>query len=130
MAHLHGAAKQVMEHGTQVMAPRMMMSEGVSAMMPHGMSQATSFHNVAKGAAVTGAVASVSSHTGRSFMSKLLKNPWVLFGLGVTVGYMAHKHRKDIIATANRVAEKSKDFVLQQRESLEDIMAENRESED
>ena len=48
----------------------------------------------------------------------------VLFGLGIAVGYTVHKYRKEIIKSANRAAEKSKDFVLQQRENLEDIVAE------
>lgn len=63
-------------------------------------------------------------------MSLLSKHPLVLFGLGVAVGYMAHKYRKEIVASANRAAEKSKDFVLQQRENLEDLMAAGKEAAD
>ncbi len=98
------------------------------------------FHNVkilflapaqqmAKGAAATGAVVSASSLAARSFLGRLLQNPLVMFGIGIAVGYSVHKYRKEIIGAANRVAEKGKDFVLQQRESLEDIVAETRESD-
>lgn len=136
MAHIHGAAKvpisshlakagaeKAMEHGMEGMM-KQMMGEG----MKHGMGQAaTSFHNIAKGAAATGALASASSHTGRSFMGKIFKHPLVLFGMGVAAGYMIHKYRKEIIASADRMGEMGKDFVLQQRENLEDLVAESRE---
>lgn len=89
----------------------------------------TPTHQLAKGVAATSAVVTASSSAGRSFLGTLLKHPLVMFGIGVAVGYAVHKYRKEIIGAANRVAEKSKDFVLQQRESLEDIVAESRESE-
>ncbi|MBS1214033.1 MAG: hypothetical protein H6R26_2650 [Proteobacteria bacterium] len=141
-----GAAK-AMEHGMEGMMKNMMTGEGMAAMMKNmpmgegmagmmgqGMAKAApaavSFHNVAKGAVATGAVAAGSSHARRSLVGRLIRNPWVLFALGVTAGYLVHKHRKDIVAAATRISEKGKDFVLQQRENLEDIVAESRESED
>lgn len=63
-------------------------------------------------------------------MSTLSKHPWILFGAGVAVGFLVHKYRKEIIETANRAGEKSKDFVLQQRENLEDIIAGHKEAAD
>lgn len=63
-------------------------------------------------------------------MVSLSKHPLIVFGLGVAVGYAAHKYRKEIIESANRAAEKSKDFVLQQRENLEDLMAAGKEAAD
>jgi len=53
-----------------------------------------------------------------------------MFTLGVAVGYLAHKYRKEIVDSANRAAEKSKDFVLQQRENLEDLIASGKEAAD
>lgn len=74
-----------------------------------------------KGAAVAGA----KKTAGKSFLGKVFSHPLVLFGLGVAVGYTIHKYRKEIIHSANRAAEKSKDFVLQQRENLEDLVGDN-----
>jgi len=63
-------------------------------------------------------------------MSILSRHPLVLFGVGVAVGYLVHKYRKEIIETASRAGEKGKDFVLQQRESLEEILAGQKEAAD
>jgi hypothetical protein len=62
-------------------------------------------------------------------MSLLAKHPVVVFGLGIATGYLIHKYRKEIIGTANDLAEKGKDFVLQQRENLEDLVAESRDTQ-
>jgi hypothetical protein len=120
MAHVHGAAKAAVQHaaeaGAATAAPTISFHN-----VPQAAAPAISFHNVPKTAATA---------TAASFAGKLLRNPWVLFGLGIAVGYMVHKHRKDIIGAANLVAEKGKDFVLQQKENLEDIVAESGESTD
>lgn len=63
-------------------------------------------------------------------MSSLAKHPLIVFGLGVAAGVLIHKYRKEIIATATRVSEQGKDFVLQQRENLEDLVAECHECEE
>lgn len=63
-------------------------------------------------------------------MTTLSKHPLVLFGVGVAVGYLVHKYRKEIIETATRAGEKSKDFMLQQRENLEDIISGQKEAAD
>lgn len=120
MAHVHGTA------GTAQMTHQAAkaMEHGMVNMMIKAPAQ-----QMAKGAAATGAVVSASSSAARSFLGRLLNNPLVMFGIGIAVGYSVHKYRKDIIGAANRVAEKGKDFVLQQRESLEDIVAETRESD-
>lgn len=60
-------------------------------------------------------------------MSVLVKNPLVMFGVGFAAGYFAHKHRKEIIAAASAAAENSKDFVLRQKENLEDLLAETKD---
>lgn len=61
-------------------------------------------------------------------MSILARNPVVVFGLGVATGFLIHKYRKEIISGATELADKSKDFVLQQRENLEDIINEGKDS--
>jgi hypothetical protein len=70
---------------------------------------------------------SATLELGSTVMSKLVKNPVVVFGLGVVTGYLVYKYRKEIISSTNRAVEASKDFVLQQRENLEDIVAEAKE---
>lgn len=63
-------------------------------------------------------------------MRILSRHPLILFGVGVGVGYFVHKYRKEIIETASRAGEKGKDFVLQQRENLEDIISGQKEAAD
>jgi hypothetical protein len=116
MAHVHGAAGAATTGGTIHHAA-------------HAAPAAVSFHNMARGAAATGAVATASNVAGRSFMSSIVRHPVVLLGIGVAIGYTVHKYRKEIIESANRAAEKSKDFVLQQRENLEDLVAETQDKE-
>ena len=130
MVHVHGAAAtgaaEASKHAAQ--AAHHHAAAG-HALMAHAVPAAVSLHHVAKGAAATGAIATASTPASRSFVGRILKHPLVLFGLGVAVGYTVHKYRKEIIESANRAAEKSKDFVLQQRENLEDIVAEGQDPE-
>ncbi|PPD19696.1 MAG: hypothetical protein CTY22_07170 [Methylomonas sp.] len=60
-------------------------------------------------------------------MSKLSRHPWLVFGAGMVAGYFVYKYRKDIIAGASKTIDAGKDFVLHQKESLEDIVAEAKE---
>lgn len=80
---------------------------------------------IAKGAVVSGTI-----HTGRRLVNRLYKHPWVLIGLGFAAGYLVHKHRKAVISSANKVVGKGKDFVLSQKENLEDIVAEHEEGKE
>lgn len=60
-------------------------------------------------------------------MKNIAKHPVVVFGLGVVAGYFIYKYRKDIIASTVKAVDAGKDFVLQQKENLEDIVAEAKE---
>ena len=60
-------------------------------------------------------------------MGKLAKHPVLVFGIGLAAGYLVYKYRKDIISSATKVVDSGKDFVLQQKENLEDIVAETKE---
>jgi hypothetical protein len=66
-------------------------------------------------------------HTGEKIMGKLAKHPVLVFGIGLAAGYLVYKYRKDIISSATKVVDSGKDFVLQQKENLEDIVAETKE---
>jgi len=63
-------------------------------------------------------------------MSNLFRHPLVLLGIGAAVGFYAHKYRKEIVAYAGKYGDMGKDFVLQQKENLEDLAAEAREAEE
>ncbi len=60
-------------------------------------------------------------------MSIFTKHPLVTFTLGVAAGFLIYKYRKEIIEAGTAATEKSREFVLQQRESLGDILAETRD---
>jgi hypothetical protein len=100
---------------------------GGMASMSHGGGAhgAGTAKEIAKGAVVSGTI-----HTGRRLVNRLYKHPWVLIGLGFAAGYLVHKHRKAIISSTNKVVGKGKDFVLSQKENLEDIVAEHEEGKE
>lgn len=74
-----------------------------------------------------GTIMSTTLGLGGNIMSKLVKNPIVVFGAGVVAGYFVYKYRKEIISRTSKAVESGKDFVLQQKENLEDIVAEAKE---
>ncbi|MCQ8116603.1 hypothetical protein [Methylomonas rosea] len=76
---------------------------------------------------VMGIVISGLTHASKSITRALIRHPLALFSGGVLAGYLAHKHRKDIIVLGSRTAEESRNFVLRQRENLGDLIAEIKE---
>lgn len=79
---------------------------------------------------IKGAVMSAGAQTGKTIMSKIVKHPLLLVGIGIVAGYYAHKYRKEIVSSVTSVGDKGKDFVLQQKENLEDIVAESKEDQE
>ena len=75
----------------------------------------------------TGAMIVASSAPGRGALGRLLTHPLVMFALGATAGYFAYKYRKEIVDAAMRASEMGKDYVLNTRETLEDLMEEAKE---
>ena len=59
-------------------------------------------------------------------MSKVAKHPVIVFGLGVVAGFLIYKYRKEIISGSTKIVDVGKDFVLQQKENLDDIVAETK----
>ncbi len=115
------------EHAKMIEAVKRMADSGQKSMMGMemgSMMMGNPTHPVKPAAIV---VAATTANPGRSLLRRLASNPWVWFGLGVAAGILLHRYRKEIIATAVKVGEKGKDFVLQQKESLEDIVAETQE---
>lgn len=101
----------------------MMMNEGTMGALGHMISKP-----VAQGAAISGGAA-VGGVVGRS----LLSNPLTLLVVGaaggVAAGYLLHRYRKEIALAVGKACGMGKDFVLQQKESLADLMEEAKEQE-
>lgn len=76
---------------------------------------------------VAGTLATATVNTGGKLMGKLSKHPLLVFGAGMVAGYFVYKYRKEIIASASKTIDAGKDFVLHQKENLEDIVAEAKE---
>ena len=76
---------------------------------------------------VKGSIVASTVHMGSKLVSNVAKHPVLVFGLGLVSGYLIYKYRKEIISSANRAVDAGKDFVLQQKENLEDIVAESKE---
>lgn len=57
--------------------------------------------------------------------TSLLRNPLVFLAAGVAAGYLLFKYEKEIIEAASKLTGMGKDFALQQKENLDDLLAEN-----
>lgn len=60
----------------------------------------------------------------------LLRNPWVLLAAGIAAGYFLHKYQDQIMLSLAKSTGMGKDFLLQQKESLADLIEETREKEE
>lgn len=78
---------------------------------------------------MAGTIATATVNTGGKLMSKITKHPLLVFGLGVVAGFFVYQYRKEIIRKATNTIDASKDFILHQKENLEDIVAESKEAE-
>jgi hypothetical protein len=76
---------------------------------------------------VKGSMASATVYSGGKLLSNAAKHPVIVFGLGVVAGYLVYKYRKEIVSGATKAVDASKDFVLHQKENLEDLVAETKE---
>ncbi|MDP2823555.1 MAG: hypothetical protein Q8O52_12880 [Sulfuritalea sp.] len=109
-----------------------MMNEETMKQMSHTIGQGASMmsHPVAQGAMI----AATGYTAGRALLGpSLLRNPLLLLagGIagGIAIGYLLHKHEKEIVLAVSRAIGMGKDFVMQQRENLDDLMAEAKETE-
>ncbi|MCX7066985.1 MAG: hypothetical protein NTW85_04770 [Methylococcales bacterium] len=87
------------------------------------MSQSSKGELVVKSVA-TAVVATAIVESGLSFGKTIAKQPIVLFGLGIALGYFTHKYRKEIISITSHTAEQGKDFIVQQKNHLSELLAE------
>ncbi len=100
------------------------MAHSHGKQMMQGMSNGE--HSMGK-EIVKGSVATATVSVGGKLLSKAAKHPILVFGLGMATGFMIYKYRKEIISSTTKVVDAGKDFVLQQKENLEDIVAETKE---
>jgi hypothetical protein len=75
---------------------------------------------------VKGSIVSSTVHTTSRLMSNVAKHPVLVFGLGLVAGYLVYKYRKEIVSSTSKAVDAGKDFVLQQKEKLEDIAGESK----
>lgn len=54
-----------------------------------------------------------------------LRNPLVVLAAGVAAGYLIFKYEKEIVETAGKLTGMGKDFMLHQKENLDDLIAES-----
>lgn len=129
MAHVHGAAAKAAAHGHAAMGHAAgNMGSMMAPMASSGHAMTTMGRHA--GAAAVGMAAAANSQARKGFMSILARHPLLVFGLGIAAGFYAHKYRKEIIESATRLTEKGKDFALNQKENLEDLVAECKECAD
>ena len=108
-----------------------MMNDEMMKQMSHSMGQGMGMmnHPVAKGAMI----AATGYTAGRALLPNMLRNPLLLLAGGVAggiaVGYLLHKHEKDVIRFVSRAVGMGKDFAAQQRENLDDLIAEAQDGE-
>ena len=95
-----------------------MQAQHQSKQAQHNSMAKDIFNSTVAGATVLG---------GSKIMNEIAKHPVLVFGLGLVMGAVVYKYRKEIIASTTRVVDAGKDFVLQQKENLEDIVAETKE---
>ncbi|MBO3705083.1 MAG: hypothetical protein J5X21_01550 [Candidatus Accumulibacter sp.] len=89
-------------------------------------------HVINRPAAQAAAIGGATAH-GVVAARTLLLNPLTLLAVGaaggMVAGFLLYRYRKEIALSVSRACGMSKDFVLQQKESLADLLEETRERE-
>lgn len=107
-----------------------MMTEEMMKRMPNMMNNAS--HAMSTPLAKGAMMAASGFAAGRSLLGfSLLRNPLTLLAVGVAggiaAGFLLHKYEKEIIEGLSKATGMGKDFALQQKENLNDLMAEAQE---
>lgn len=98
------------------------MNEPVNAQMKETCEELVSLHAKAYDTLKKGAVMAGTT--------SILRHPLLWFAVGAAAGYYGYKYRKEIAAAVVKTTDMGRDFVLQQRESLADLLEEAREAEE
>lgn len=114
---MNGMTEEGMKQMSQMMGQQgSMMGQAPSAMM-----------GPMQGAMVAaGGYAAARSLAGGA----LLRNPWVMLAAGIAAGYFLHKYQDQIMLNIAKGTGMGKDFILQQKENLADLIEETREKEE
>lgn len=107
-----------------------MMTEEMMKQMPHMMSQAGNM--MTKPVATGAMMAATGFAAGRGLLGNtLLRNPLALLAVGaaggIAAGFLLFKYQKEIVDGLSKVTGMGKDFALNQKENLNDLMAEAEE---
>ena len=107
-----------------------MMTEEMMKQLPHMMSQAS--HVMTKPVATGTMMAATGFAAGRGLLGNaVLRSPLALLAVGaaggIAAGFLLFKYQKEIVAGLSKASGMSRDFALQQKENLADLMAEAEE---
>ena len=72
----------------------------------------------------TGIVVSAVTHAARGVTGFIIRQPIAMLGLGILTGYFVRQYRNEITYIADHTAEHGKQFVLRQKESLNELISE------
>lgn len=104
----------MMDHGAKQMSHMMCGEMGGMMSSP-----------VAQGAMMAAGVAA-----GRGLLgATLFRNPLLLLAGGIVAGYLVHKYEREIVLAATKATGMGRDFVLRQKENLNDLVAEAQQAE-
>lgn len=74
-------------------------------------------------------IAATSYIAGRGLFGGLVRHPLVMLAAGMVAGYYIHKHQDEIVQALSKATGMGKDFLLQQKENLADLVEEAKEKE-
>ena len=107
-----------------------MITEEMMKQMPHMMTQAGNM--MTKPVATGAMMAATGFAAGRGLLGNtLLRNPLALLAVGaaggIAAGFLLFKYQREIVDGLSKVSGMGKDFALNQKENLNDLMAEAEE---
>jgi hypothetical protein len=76
---------------------------------------------------VIGAVTTLIVQSGEQIAARVVRQPLLVFGLGMLTGCLVYKNRKLLINASTSAIDSSKKVVLAQKENILDLIAEVRE---
>ena len=103
-----------------------MMNEAMREACESMMAQPGAARQLARGAAVVG----VGYIAGRTVLGRMFGLPLAMFAVGVAAGYYGYKHRKEIAVILKKASDSGKDWALNAKESLADLVEEAKEAEE
>lgn len=106
------------------------MNEMMGVMKEAGNGAMQAASPMANASLAKGAMMATTGYVVTRSLGGVFRNPWVALAVGVVAGYMLHKYEKEIVAAVAKTTGMGKDFVLQQKETLADMVEEAKETEE